>query len=64
MNTIKVTVCSLTSILIDEQRNLNLVKEACATAEKDGARILLLPELMLSGHGGHPKMVENAESIP
>ena len=64
MNNIKVTVCSLRSILADPQGNLDLVRKACATAEEDGARILFLPELMLSGHGGHPRMVENAESIP
>ena len=64
MNNIKVTIASLRSILINQQKNLDLVKEACVTAERDGARILFLPELMLGGHGGHSKMIENAESIP
>jgi predicted amidohydrolase len=26
--------------------------------------MLLLPELMLTGHGGHPKMIESAEPVP
>ena len=64
MNNIKVTVASLRSILIDPRKNLDLVKEACFRAEKDNARILFLPELMLTGHGGHSKMTENAERVP
>jgi predicted amidohydrolase len=40
------------------------VKQACARAHQDGARLLSLPELMLTGHGGHPKMVDNAEPVP
>ncbi|UCH62086.1 MAG: carbon-nitrogen hydrolase family protein [Fidelibacterota bacterium] len=64
MKDIKVTIASLRSVLIDPDRNLDLVKEACETAHREGARLLLLPECMLTGHGGHPKMVENAEPIP
>jgi len=29
-----------------------------------GPALLLLPELMLTGHGGHPKMIESAEPVP
>ena len=64
MQDVKVTVASLRSILIDPQRNLELVREACAVAQRDGARMLFLPELMLTGHGGHPKITENAEPVP
>jgi predicted amidohydrolase len=64
MEDIKVTVASLRSILIDTSINLELVRSACVTAHKDKARILFLPELMLTGHGGHSKMTENAESVP
>ena len=64
MRDIKVTVASLRSVLLDPSENLRLVKKACLTAHQDGARILFLPELMLTGHGGHPKMVENAEPVP
>jgi predicted amidohydrolase len=61
---IKVTVASLHSVLISPQRNLALVKQACEYAHKTGAKLLLLPELMLTGHGGHQKMIENAEKVP
>ena len=64
MNNIKITVASLKSILIDPRKNLDLVKEACSRSEKDNARILFLPELILTGHGGHSKMTENAERVP
>jgi predicted amidohydrolase len=64
MRDIKVTVASLKSTLADPNKNLGRVKKACAIAHDDGARILFLPELMLTGHGGHPKMVENAEPVP
>ncbi|UCD36733.1 MAG: carbon-nitrogen hydrolase family protein [Fidelibacterota bacterium] len=64
MKNIKVTLAALRSILIDPNRNLELVKEACQTARRDGARLLLLPEMMLTGHGGHSMMEENAEPVP
>ena len=59
-----VTVASLRSILIDPQRNLERVRQACRTAHADNARLLFLPELMLTGHGGHKTMVDNAEPVP
>ena len=64
MNDLKVTVASLRSVLADPQRNLKLVREACVRARRDGARMILLPELMLTGHGAHQKMADNAEPIP
>lgn len=64
MNDIKVTIASLRSILINPKKNLSLVKKACITAQKNNSRILFLPELMLTGHGGHAKMTENAEPVP
>ena len=64
MQDIRVTVASLRSVLADTAANLQRVKEACARASTDGARMILLPELMLTGHGGHPRMVENAEPVP
>ena len=63
MKNTKVTVASMRSVLIDPQRNLERVKDACAIAHQDGARMLFLPELMLTGHGGHRKMTDNAEQI-
>jgi predicted amidohydrolase len=64
MKDIKVTIASLPSILADPYRNLELVEEACKKAREHGSRIILLPELMLTGHGAHPKMIENAEMVP
>ena len=64
MNDVKVTVASLRSVLLDPQRNLELVRRTCRQAARDGAPLLFLPELMLTGHGGHPKMTENAEPVP
>ena len=37
---------------------------AATKAKADGARMLVCPELQLTGHGGHPKMGENAEPVP
>lgn len=64
MKNTKVTLASLRSILSDPEKNLELVKDACCIARKDNARILFLPELMLTGHGGHAKMTGNAEPVP
>ena len=64
MKDIKVTVASLRSVLIDPQRNLDLVTQTCKTAHEAGARMVFLPELMLTGHGAHPRMIENAEPLP
>ena len=63
MRDTRVTVASLRSLLIDPQQNLERVEQACKVARQDGARVLFLPELMLTGHGGHPRMVENAEPV-
>jgi predicted amidohydrolase len=64
MRDTKVTVASLRSVLIDPQENLEGVRGACARAQADGARMLFLPELMLTGHGGHSTMAGNAEPVP
>ncbi|MBN1352006.1 carbon-nitrogen hydrolase family protein [candidate division KSB1 bacterium] len=64
MNDIKITVATLKSILRNPMENLQRVKHACERAKQDSARILFLPELMLTGHGGHPIMAENAEAVP
>ena len=64
MQDTRVTVASLRSLLIDPQRNLALVKDSCAVAQADDARMLFLPELMLTGHGAHPKMADNADPVP
>jgi len=64
MRDIRVTVASLRSILVDPARNLKLVERACALASDDGARLAVLPELMLTGHGAHDKMAANAEPVP
>ena len=64
MKIVRVTVASVQSLLIDTQANLERVEAACRTGHADGARIVFLPELMLTGHGGHPKMMENAQQVP
>ena len=65
MKDIKVTVAAMKSILIDPNENLRQVEKACKIAHKDGARLLLLPECMLTGHGGHrPTVEKNAEPVP
>jgi len=64
MKDIKVTVASMKSVLIDTNRNLEQVKSACNITKGSDARMLFLPECMLSGHGGHPKLIENAEPVP
>jgi len=61
MKDIKLTVASMTSVLSDTSRNLEQVRKACTIAKKADARLVFLPECMLSGHGAHPKMIQNAE---
>eukprot|EP01050_Picozoa_sp_SAG11_P021738 SAG11_NODE_3934_length_2143_cov_1.548434_2_plen_214_part_00 len=60
----KITVAALRSVLRDPRENLSLVKSAAERAKTDGARMLFAPELMLTGHGGHPSMADNAEPVP
>ncbi len=62
-NTI-VTIASLRSVLIDPQRNLERVRHACRIAHGEGARLVSLPELMLTGHGGHRTMADHAQPVP
>ena len=59
-----VTVASLPSLLLDPQRNLARVTEACHRAHREGARLVFLPELMLTGHGGHRLMADHAQPVP
>jgi len=65
MSDIKVTVAAMHSVLLDPNENLKKVEQAARAAHKAGARLLLLPECMLSGHGGHrPTMEANSEAVP
>ncbi len=65
MKDVKITVAAVKSILIDPNENLKQVEKACKVAHKDGARLLLLPECMLTGHGAHrPTVEKNAEPLP
>ena len=64
MHPTKVTIASLRSVLVDPQWNLEQVRRAAAQANAEGARLLLCPELMLTGHGAHPRMADNAEPVP
>ena len=51
-------------MLRDPAINLALVRSAAERAQADGARMLFAPELMLTGHGAHPSMADNAEPVP
>lgn len=64
MKDVKITVASLRSVLNDTAANLELARQTCTRAAADGARLVVMPELMLTGHGGHPKMAANAEPAP
>ena len=55
---------ALRSVLRDPAINLALVRSAAERAQADGARMLFAPELMLTGHGAHPSMADNAEPVP
>ena len=60
----KITVAALRSVLRDPSENLALLRSTAERAKADGARMLFAPELMLTGHGGHPQMADNAEPVP
>jgi predicted amidohydrolase len=64
MKDIRVTVASMKSVLNDTSRNVGQVRRACEIAKKADARMVFLPECMLSGHGAHPKLMQNAEPVP
>jgi predicted amidohydrolase len=64
MQETRITLASLKSLLVDPWRNVERVREVCEVAAEENARMLFLPELMLTGHAGHPKMAENAEPVP
>ncbi len=64
MKNLRVTLASLPSLLGDVEGNLNKVSDVCRRAAEEDARMVFLPELMLTGHGGHASMVQAAEPIP
>lgn len=64
MRDFKITVAAIPSVLCDIHANLEWVRKACEQASKDNARMILLPELALTGHGGHKSMLDHAEEVP
>ena len=64
MRDCRVTLAALPSLLADTEHNLRKTEEAVRFAADASARLLMLPELMLTGHGAHPLMARNAEPVP
>ncbi len=64
MQDCKVTIAALPSVLADKAENLETARGAIGQAARDGARLIIMPELMLTGHGAHPNMADNAEPVP
>lgn len=64
MKDCKITLASLPSLLSDTAKNLDEVEKAVAAAAEKKSRMIVLPELMLTGHGAHPLMAQNAEPVP
>ena len=60
----KVTLAALPSLLADTAANLRLVEQSVEQASAEGARLVVFPELMLTGHGAHRLMTDNAEPVP
>ncbi|KOY38046.1 NAD(+) synthase [Vibrio parahaemolyticus] len=50
-NTIRVSTCSLNQTPMDWYGNIENIKEAIQQANKDGAAILITPELSITGYG-------------
>ena len=64
MNDCRVALAALPSLLADTEQNMRKTEEAIRFAAESSARLLMLPELMLTGHGAHPLMARNAEPVP
>ena len=64
MSICKTTIASIPSLLAYPDRNLALVEETAKGAAELGSRLVVFPELMLTGHGAHRLMADNAESVP
>ena len=64
MSSCRITVASLPSLLAYPERNLDVVRTTVETGARAGSRIVVLPELMLTGHGAHRAMIEHAEALP
>ena len=64
MKDCRVTLASLPSLLADVEHNLGKTREAVEFASRSSSRLVVLPELMLTGHGAHSLMARNAEPVP
>lgn len=60
----RVTLASLRSSVLDPEFNLGKISESLEIARESGARLLLLPECMATGHANSPKATEHAERLP
>ena len=47
-----------------KKENLDATVSWASKAKRKGASFVLLPELNITGHAGHPAMVEEAEAVP
>jgi len=52
------------SPLRKKQQNLETMLSWARKAGKAGADLVVFPELNITGHGGHPSMIEDAEPVP
>lgn len=64
MEGFKIALVQQCSPVAKKRRNLEHTVEWCAKAAKAGAALVCFPELSITGHAGHPRMVKEAEPVP
>lgn len=64
MKSFKIAAVQYNSVVGDKASNLNLMISWTRKAKKAGAKLVMFPELNISGHAGSPAMVSEAEIVP
>ena len=64
MKTFKAALIQQKSVLGNKEWNFQQIKRLLKEIDISDIELVLLPELNLTGHGGHKDMVSQAETIP
>ena len=64
MNTIKIALVQHSSPVGSTKENLDTTVILAQQAHKAGVKLVCFPELNITGHAGHPDMVNDAEEVP
>jgi len=64
MKSLRLTLASLRSSVFDQEFNFSRIRQSLEIARESGARLLVVPEMMATGHANTPELGKYAEPLP